>query len=47
MKRACGFILFWLAIGIAIGMYLQVSFISLCIIIVMMICGFNLFSSCN
>ena len=26
MRRICGFILFWIAIGIAIGLYLGVGF---------------------
>lgn len=47
MKRICGFILFWLGIGIAIGLYLEASFISVCVLILMILTGYNLFSSCK
>lgn len=47
MKRICGFILFWLGIGIVIGLYLEASFILICILIVLILIGYNLFSSCK
>lgn len=43
MHKLCGFILFWMAVGMAIGMYLDSNFIVICLIIVMMVIGFNLF----
>lgn len=47
MKKMCGFILFWLAIGIVIGLYLESSFLSVLTIITMIVLGFFLFQSCN
>lgn len=45
MRRVCGFILFWIAIGIAIGLYMGVSFCSILFIFVCILLGYNLF--CN
>lgn len=47
MRKICGFILFWLAIGIVIGLYLEASFLSVLTIITMIVLGFFLFQSCN
>lgn len=47
MRKICGFILFWLGIGITIGMYLDPGFILICTLVLMIIIGYNLFSSCN
>lgn len=43
MRKLCGFVLFWMAVGMFIGMYLAVNFFTICLIIVMIIIGFNLF----
>lgn len=43
IKKLCGFILFWLAVGIAIGLYIQSSFWIIVLIIIMLISGYNLF----
>ena len=45
MRRICGFILFWIAVGIAIGLYMGVSFCSILFIFVCILLGYNLF--CN
>ncbi len=43
LHKICGFILFWLAVGMAIGMHMQSGFIVICLLIIMMMIGFNLF----
>lgn len=43
MRRLCGFVLFWMAVGIVIGMFLSSNFVVICLIIAMLIVGFNLF----
>lgn len=43
MRRICGFILFWIAVGIAIGLYMGVSFCSILFIFLCLILGYNLF----
>lgn len=45
MRRICGFILFWIAVGIAIGLYLGMGFWSIFFIFLCLIIGYNLF--CN
>lgn len=45
MKRMCGFILFWVAIGMTIMLFITNGFIAICIIILCLILGYNLF--CN
>jgi hypothetical protein len=43
VQKLCGFILFWMAVGMAIGMYLDCNFFVVCLVIIMMVIGFNLF----
>lgn len=43
MKRLCGFVLFWMAVGMVIGMFLSTGFLVICIIVAMLIAGYNLF----
>jgi len=43
MRRVCGFILFWIAVGMAIGFYLGCSFFSICLLVGCLIVGYNLF----
>ncbi len=45
MRRLCGFILFWMGIGIAIGIYIDFNFWILLMISAMLIIGFNMFCS--
>ncbi|MBD5136962.1 MAG: hypothetical protein HDT39_13500 [Lachnospiraceae bacterium] len=43
MRRICGFILFWISVGMAIGFWLGISFWSIVLLIGLLIFGFNLF----
>lgn len=43
MQKICGFILFWMAVGMVIGMQLECNFFVICLILVMLVLGFNLF----
>ncbi len=43
MRKLCGFVLFWLAVGMCIGLYLDSNFLVICLIIAMIVIGFNLF----
>ncbi len=45
MRRVCGFVLFWIAVGMALGFYLKLSFLSICFLALCLILGYNLF--CN
>ena len=45
MRRMCGFIIFWIAFGIAIGLYIGVCFWSVFLVFILFILGYNLF--CN
>lgn len=47
MRRLCGFVLFWMAVGMVIGMFLSSSFIIICLIIAMLVAGFNMFCEKN
>jgi hypothetical protein len=46
MKRMIGFILFWIAIGMTIMLFITNGILAICIIILCLILGYNLFSSC-
>jgi hypothetical protein len=41
-----GFILFWIAIGMAIMLFLNNEFLAVCIIILCLMLGYNLFCGC-
>lgn len=43
MCRMIGFIMFWIAIGIIISMFIESVFLKVCIILILIICGFNMF----
>lgn len=43
MRQMIGFILFWIAIGMAIMFFLNNSFLALIIILLCLILGYNLF----
>lgn len=43
MRKLCGFVLFWMAVGMFIGLYLEANFFLICLIIAMIVLGFNLF----
>jgi hypothetical protein len=43
MKRMCGFILFWIAIGMTIMLFITNGLLAIFIIILCLILGYNLF----
>ncbi len=43
MRKLCGFVLFWMGVGMFVGLHLESGFWIICLIIIMMIIGFNLF----
>jgi len=45
MKRMIGFILFWIAIGMTIMLFITNGILAICIIILCLLLGYNLF--CN
>lgn len=45
MRRMAGFILFWIAIGMAIMLFLDNGIIAILIILLCLILGYNLFCS--
>ncbi|WOO36360.1 hypothetical protein R2R35_21625 [Anaerocolumna sp. AGMB13020] len=44
MKRMIGFILFWIAVGMTIMLFITNGIIAVCIIILLLILGYNLFA---
>jgi len=45
IKRMIGFILFWIAIGMTIMLFITNGILAICIIILCLLLGYNLF--CN
>lgn len=45
MHKLCGFALFWLAVGMTLSLLIESTFFVVCIIIICLIVGFNLFCS--
>ncbi|MCD7825367.1 MAG: hypothetical protein LUH14_05320 [Clostridiaceae bacterium] len=45
MKRMLGFILFWIAIGMAIMFFMRNSFLAMLVILACLTLGYNLFCS--
>ena len=45
MKKMCGFVLFWIAAGMTIMMFINSSVLSICLIIFCLILAYNLFCS--
>lgn len=43
MHRVCGFALFWFAVGMTLALLIESTFWAVCIIIICLIVGFNLF----
>lgn len=43
MHRVCGFALFWLAVGMTLALLIESTFFVVCIIVISLIVGFNLF----
>lgn len=43
MRKLCGFVLFWIAVGMFIGLYLSAGFWIIVLLIVLMLVGYNLF----
>lgn len=43
MRRLCGFVLFWMGVGMFIGLYLEPGFWIIVLIIIMLVLGYNLF----
>lgn len=43
MKRVCGFAIFFISIGIIIGMMLPNTFIEVLIVMICLLLGYNLF----
>lgn len=43
MHKVCGFALFWLAVGMTLALLIESTFFVVCIIIICLIGGFNLF----
>ncbi len=46
MKRMIGFILFWIAVGMTIMLFITNGILAVCIIILFLVLGYNLFTSC-
>lgn len=46
MKRLIGFVLFWIAIGMAIMMFLHSSLLGLLLIFIFLLIGYNMFCGC-
>ncbi|MBU5472810.1 MAG: hypothetical protein GX284_00515 [Clostridiales bacterium] len=44
MRRLIGFVLFWIAIGMALMMFLHSQLLGLIIIFLLLLLGYNLFS---
>lgn len=43
MKRMIGFILFWVAVGMIIALFIENLFIHILIVLVLILLGYNLF----
>ena len=43
MKRICGFAMFFLAVGILVGMMLKNTFIEVLVVMLCLLLGYNLF----
>lgn len=47
VARIIGFMMFWIAVGMIIGLLINNVFWGIVIIILLMICGYNLFCCCK
>ncbi len=43
MRRLCGFILFWIAVGMALAMFVDSTFMLVLVIVILLLIGYNLF----
>lgn len=43
MRRLIGYTLFWIAVGIAVGLFIESIFFSIVIILGLLLIGYNLF----
>lgn len=43
MRRLCGFVLFWIAVGMAISLLIKSTLLSLLLVVILFLCGYNLF----
>lgn len=43
MKRMIGFILFWISIGMILGLFIEAEWIQIILILLLLILGYNLF----
>ncbi|MBS5665733.1 hypothetical protein [Roseburia sp. AM59-24XD] len=46
MKRMLGFILFWIAIGMLLMLWIGSGFLAFCIIVLCLLLGYYLFCGC-
>lgn len=47
MIKVIGFMMFWIAVGMIIGLIIENIFIGIVIIILLMLLGYNLFCGCK
>lgn len=47
MGKVCGFALFWVALGMTIALIISSTFLVVCLIIMCLILGYNLFAHAN
>ncbi len=45
MKKVCGFVLFWIAVGMTIMFFIESSILSICLIVFCLVLAYNLFCS--
>jgi hypothetical protein len=43
MKRLIGFILFWIAVGMILMLFIRHGILALCTILLCLVCGYHLF----
>lgn len=43
MKKICGFAMFWIAVGMALMLFIEATWIAVTIIFLFLVIGYNLF----
>lgn len=43
MRRIAGFVLFWIAIGMIVGLFIESTVVSILVILFFLLLGYNLF----
>lgn len=43
MRRIAGFVLFWIAIGMSVGLFIESTVVSILVILFFLLLGYNLF----